>query len=338
MFEVARSGLGPRASTPTKEVATPATHADSLQCVDSQDLFVTQDLPKSRVSNSQTQTGHTKTVQCSTQTPKSMLATDEVIALRKEVSELKNELFSTKDLLKKIEMTLAFTRTRLAAETVTNLTYQEDFSKVADQISRIQREKVALIREMASLKLSLEATPVEVQKTANQPVTSTVNDVQQQVNSLKTAVDTLTRATGGDQTWTEVVRGSRKSPAKQAAANVASTHIPSSGPKTEKSHSNLSGAQTADTWRRTYLLGASILRHVNPCGLENTTVRSISGATNERFKQELEASDLSNYDNIIIQSSTNNRCSPPVYRKTVVALVKTARAKAPDAKLVLSCV
>lgn len=70
----------------------------------------------------------------------------------------------------------------------------------------------------------------------------------------------------------------------------------------------------------------------------HTTVRSISGATNERLKQELEGTDLTGYDNIFIQSSTNNNCAPAAYRRTVVGLVNTVKAKAPDATLTISCV
>lgn len=89
---------------------------------------------------------------------------------------------------------------------------------------------------------------------------------------------------------------------------------------------------------KTYLLGASILRDVNPRGLHNTTVRSIGGATNERLKQELEGTDLAQYDTIVIQASTNNSCPPATYRRSVTDLIKTVQSKAPSAKLTLSSV
>lgn len=54
-------------------------------------------------------------------------------------------------LLKKAEVALAHTRERLASETAMNLLFQEDFTKVGDQIARLQREKLALIQETASL-------------------------------------------------------------------------------------------------------------------------------------------------------------------------------------------
>lgn len=85
--------------------------------------------------SSQTQTDRLKMVSKETQTPKAKETTAADPDLKREMSELKKELEATKQLLKKTEIALAFTRERLAKETAGNMVYQEDFAKVSDQIS-----------------------------------------------------------------------------------------------------------------------------------------------------------------------------------------------------------
>lgn len=166
--------------------------------------------------------GKPKAVCGTMQTPKSMLDTDLVADLRKEVSELKNELSSVKQELKKSEVALKFARERLAAEMATNITYHEDFDKVADQIRRIQHEKVALIKELATLKLEVEDLPSPRPVQQKEATPSVATDVQQQLEDFKaavnTAVNSLSTGKPDDRTWTEVTRSPRKVAAKGSSA------------------------------------------------------------------------------------------------------------------------
>ncbi len=86
------------------------------------------------------------------------------------------------------------------------------------------------------------------------------------------------------------------------------------------------------------LIGASILRDINPKGLKNTDVVSIGGATNQRLEDKLKAMDLQKYEVIIVQCSTNDKSQPKVYRDGVSSLVKTVKDKASDARLILATV
>ncbi len=221
---------------------------------------------------------------------------------------MKFNIFGSLALLKKTEIALTFTREKLSSESALNLTYQEGFSKVGDQVNRLQREKVSLIQEMASLRLPLEEhiapRPASLSSTGAkccEPHSARDKDIA----DLRSTVESLAQTVvGADTSWTEVVKRKNKGKAEnhtQSDQRQQAKEPVSNATPTPSQPTNTSQTKEQAKISKTYLLGASIFRDVNPRGLSNTTVRSLSGATNERFKQELEGTDLTEYDNVVIQ-------------------------------------
>lgn len=274
------------ATCPSPSSSTPIRQTASSQTRQEQGAVVPSTVKK---VHSGTQTQRSKFQDKLTQTARS---SEDKNMLQKENSQLVKELESTKNLLKKAEIALKSTREQLSVETAVNLTFQEDFTKVSDQIARLQREKVALIVEMASLRLACENIVVSPTATPAAQC-SPSSDMNRELADLRATVEILAETvTKGDPSWVDTVK--QNVPKKTSAKSVTPTRTHNSQSRQYPSIPvpAQSEPRKQPSEQKTYMLGASILRDINPRGLEKTTVRSIGGATNERLKQELEGTDL----------------------------------------------